>query len=195
MLVELLKYILGFLLAIAILIGGGIATALYFMNRISAPPAKPIFANDKSPVVKSQTRKPQIQIPKDTKDTVKASPAAFIEESSFPTPSSTEKPQEEPKKVEKSPTPLPPGAYQARVTWQQGLILRKEPSLDAERVGGINFNQKVVVLEESSDKAWQKISLEDGTQGWIKAGNIKKIDEQQGDSQSQEKPPETQQQQ
>ncbi len=193
MLVELLKYILGFFLAIAILIGGGIATALYFMNRISAPPAKPIFANDKPPVVKSQTPKPQTQTPKDT---VKASPAAFIEESPSPTPSSTEKPQEEPKKVEeKSPTPLPPGAYQARVTWQQGLILRKEPSLDAERVGGINFNQKVVVLEESSDKAWQKISLEDGTQGWVKAGNLKKIDEQQGDSQSQEKPPATQQQQ
>ncbi|RUR86151.1 SH3 domain-containing protein [Chlorogloeopsis fritschii PCC 9212] len=175
MLVGILKFVLGFLLAIAILIGGGVATALYLMNRISALPAKPIYANDK-PAVKAQAPKPNNQT---SKEQVKTSSGAFIQESPSPNPSSTEKPKEE-LKTEESPKPLPSGAYQARVTWQQGLTMRKEPTADAERVGGVGFNQKVIILEESSDKAWQKIRLEDGTQeGWIKAGNTQKVDEQE----------------
>ncbi|MDM9385585.1 SH3 domain-containing protein [Chlorogloeopsis sp. ULAP01] len=179
MLVGILKFLLGFSLAIAILIGGGIATALYLMNRVSVPPAKPIYANDK-PIVKAQAPKPKDQ---KSKQTAKASSGAFIQESTSASSSSTEKTQEELKteqspKPEESTKPLPSGAYQARVTWQQGLTLRKEPTPDAERVGGVGFNQRVVILEESSDQAWQKIRLEDGTQeGWVKAGNIEKVDE------------------
>jgi hypothetical protein len=34
-----------------------------------------------------------------------------------------------------------------------------------------------VVLEESSDKNWQKVRLEDGQQeGWVKAGNTKRTE-------------------
>ncbi len=48
--------------------------------------------------------------------------------------------------------PLEPGAYQARVTWSQGLSLRSEPNGDAERVGSAAYNQQIVVLGESADK-------------------------------------------
>ncbi|KOP23507.1 peptide-binding protein [Hapalosiphon sp. MRB220] len=160
MLTQVFKYIFGFILAIAILIGGGFAMALYFMNRVSAPPPKPIYANDQPPV---KTQAPKSQTPKTNQVSL---------EKSSSTPKETPKPEE-------SPESLPPGAYKARVTWKQGLRLRKEPTPDAERVGGAAFNQKVIVLEESSDNDWQKIRLENSDQeGWVKSGNVAKIDGQ-----------------
>ncbi|ODG96336.1 peptide-binding protein [Nostoc sp. KVJ20] len=155
MLSGLTKFILGFFLAIAVLIGGGAAIALYFMNRTGIPPAKPVYSND-SPSVKAQA-------PKATQAQL--------------SPSSTSTPTESPKAT---PTakPLPSGAYRGRVTWADGLSLRSQPNQEAERIGGVTFNQKIIVLEESGDKGWQKIRLEDSEQeGWVKAGNTEKVDE------------------
>ncbi|MBW4559984.1 MAG: SH3 domain-containing protein [Mojavia pulchra JT2-VF2] len=164
MLSGLLKFILGFFLAIAILIGSGVAAALYFMNRTAIPPTKPIFAND-HPALRTQSPKATV---------VEATNTSQPEPSSSPTPSAN--PTESPK-AQESPKPLPPGAYLGTVTWSQGLSLRAEPKQDAQRVGGAAFNQKVVILEESQDKAWQKIRLENGEQeGWVKIGNTKKIE-------------------
>jgi cytoskeletal protein RodZ len=163
---NVLKYILGIFLAIVVLIGGGVATALYFMNRTAVPPTKPIFAND-SPEIKAQAPK-----------TPGASPALT------PTPveAQTTKPNATPTlspDTTESKKPLPAGAYNARVSWSQGLSLRAEPKQDAEKVGGVSLNQKIIVLEESQDKVWQKIRLEDSDQeGWVKAGNTKKVDAQ-----------------
>jgi hypothetical protein len=43
----------------------------------------------------------------------------------------------------------------------------------------VGFNQKIIILEESEDKGWQKIRLEGSEQeGWVKAGNTEKVDEQ-----------------
>ncbi|MDZ8238013.1 MAG: SH3 domain-containing protein [Nostoc sp. SerVER01] len=169
MLSGLVKYILGFFLAIAVLIGSGVAVALYFMNRTGIPPAKPIFSND-SPSVKAQAPKATEPGGKPT-----STPTSTKSPSSpTPTPTSTESPQPTP-----SPTPLPSGAYRGRVSWADGLSLRAQPNQDAERIGGVGFNQKIIVLEESEDKAWQKIRLEDsGQEGWVKAGNTEKTDEQ-----------------
>ncbi|MGJ5633485.1 SH3 domain-containing protein [Nostoc sp. CALU 1950] len=155
MLSGLTKFILGFFLAIAVLIGGGAAIALYFMNRTGIPPAKPVYSND-SPSVKAQA-------PKATQAQL--------------SPSSTSTPTESPKAT---PTakPLPSGAYRGRVTWADGLSLRSQPNQEAERIGGVAFNQKIIVLEESGDKGWQKIRLEGSEQeGWVKAGNTEKVDE------------------
>ncbi|MDZ8026622.1 MAG: SH3 domain-containing protein [Nostoc sp. DedQUE11] len=169
MLSGLAKYILGFFLAIAVLIGSGVAVALYFMNRTGIPPAKPIFSND-SPSVKAQAPKATEPGGKPT-----STPTSTKSLSSpTPTPTSTESPQPTP-----SPTPLPSGAYRGRVSWADGLSLRAQPNQDAERIGGVGFNQKIIVLEESEDKAWQKIRLEDsGQEGWVKAGNTEKTNEQ-----------------
>jgi hypothetical protein len=162
------KFILGFFLAIAVLIGGGAAIALYFMNRTGVPPAKPVFSND-SPSVKAQA-------PKATESGrgTTLTPGTKAESS----PSSTSTPSESPIATP-SPKPLPSGAYRGRVSWAEGLSLRSQPNQEAERIGGVGFNQKIIILEESDDKAWQKIRLEGSEQeGWVKAGNTKKVDEQ-----------------
>ncbi|UKP00868.1 SH3 domain-containing protein [Nostoc sp. UHCC 0870] len=151
----LLKFILGFLLAIAVLVGSGVAVALYFMNRTAIPPTKPTYAND-SPAL--QTSNPQ-----KTDLNTTPTPNAIMS----PTPSAT--PTE-------SSEALPPGAYQGRVTWSEGLSLRAEPKQDAERVGSVAFKQNIIVLEENQDKSWLKIRIEGSKQeGWVKAGNIERV--------------------
>ncbi|MEH1873707.1 SH3 domain-containing protein [Nostoc sp.] len=167
MLSGFIKFILGFFLAIAVLIGGGAAIGLYFMNRTGIPPAKPVFSND-SPSVKAQA--PKATEPKGAKST----PGAKAESSSSPTSTPTESPKASP-----SPKPLPSGAYRGRVSWREGLSLRSQPNQEAEKVGGVGFNQKIIILEQSEDKSWQKIRLEGSEQeGWVKAGNTQKVDEQ-----------------
>lgn len=75
-----------------------------------------------------------------------------------------------------SPKPLPAGAYKARIIWPDGLILRDAAGADAARIGGVAFNQEVVVLQESADQRWQKVSIADGElEGWIKAGNADRV--------------------
>ncbi|MCC5623167.1 SH3 domain-containing protein [Nostoc sp. CHAB 5715] len=169
MLSGLIKFILGFFLAIAVLIGGGAAIALYFMNRTGIPPAKPVFSND-SPSVKAQA--PKATEPGGAKSTLK--PGTKTESS----PSSTSAPTESPKATP-SAKPLPSGAYRGRVSWSEGLSLRSQPNQEAEKIGGVGFNQKIIILSESEDKSWQKIRLEGSEQeGWVKAGNTEKVNEQ-----------------
>ncbi|MBD2598524.1 SH3 domain-containing protein [Nostoc spongiaeforme FACHB-130] len=154
MLSGLLKLILGFILAIAVLLGTGMTVALYFINQTAIPPNKPIFAND-NPSLKNQATK-------EAKDDSVITP----EPESTPTPSAT---------PTKSPEKLPPGAYQGRVTWSDGLSLRAEPNQSAKKVGGVTFNQKIIVLEENPDKTWVKIRTEGSDQeGWVKIGNIER---------------------
>ncbi|MEH2067993.1 MAG: SH3 domain-containing protein [Nostoc sp.] len=170
MLSGLIKYILGIFLALAVLVGGGVAVALYFMNRTGIAPAKPIFSND-SPSVKAQA-------PKATQPGGKPTSTPGATTQSSPKPTSTPTPTESPKATP-SPKPLPSGAYRGRVSWAEGLILRAQPNQDAERIGGVGFNQKIIILEQSEDKAWQKIRLENTEQeGWVKAGNTEKTNEQ-----------------
>jgi hypothetical protein len=166
MLSGLTKFILGFFLAIAVLIGGGAAIALYFMNRTGIPPAKPVYSND-SPSVKAKA-------PKGT-ELGAAKPSLT---SGTPTKSPSPTPTASPK-VTPSPKALPSGAYRGRVNWAEGLSLRSQPNLEAEKIGGVAFNQKIIILEESEDKSWQKIRLEGSEQeGWVKAGNTEKVDQQ-----------------
>ena len=151
----LARFFIGLILALSVLIGGSVATGLYLMSKVTAPPPKPVFANDKASV--KAYRSP------DSKATERA---AVNDAKPIATPTLSETP---------SLQPLEPGAYRARVSWPQGLSLRSAPSLDAERIGGIDYNQQIVVLEENPDKSWQRIRLEDNKQGWIKAGNTERL--------------------
>jgi hypothetical protein len=152
------KFVLGVSLAIAILAGSSVAVALYFMYTVTNHPPKPTFANENvnrkqkaAPASKEQAQLRKLE--KSTTDTAKADPA------------------EETKSTE-----LEPGTYRARVSWEQGLSLRAEPGASAERIGGLDYNQQIVVLEESPDKNWQRVRLADSDrEGWIKAGNIEKM--------------------
>jgi len=71
-------------------------------------------------------------------------------------------------------TPLEPGTYRATVVYSEGLLLRDKPSYDASQIGGIAYNQEVVVLEESADKVWQRVRVDTGEEGWVKAGNVQR---------------------
>lgn len=155
MISGLLKFILGFLLAIAVLLGSGVAVALYFMNRTSMPPDKPIYANDSPVRTTSNTPKTD----------VKSTPKPKVTTSVNPTPN-----------VTPSTEALPPGAYQGRVIWAEGLSLRAEPQQDAERVGSVAFQENIIVLQENQDKKWVKIRTEGSKQeGWVKVGNIERV--------------------
>jgi hypothetical protein len=152
---SFLKLILGFTLAIAVLLGSGVTIALYFVNRTAVPPEKPMFANDN----------PQ---PKPKPETPKATPVKAT---------STPKPTPKPTPTEK-PDTLPPGAYEAIVTWPQGLSIRDQPSLNANSIGGVAVNSTLIILGESQDKNWQKIRVADTDQeGWVKAGNTKRVED------------------
>lgn len=143
---NLAKVILGFTIAIALLIGGSIAATLYLVAKLTALPPKPIF--DNTP-------------PTDEKAAASGAPAA--------------KPAAKPNA---SPTPTPtPEGYAARVTWQQGLLLRTSPDFNAASDGGIGFNQEVRVLEETGDGKWQRVRLDTGKEGWVVGGNTSKVED------------------
>lgn len=147
------KFVIGVSLAIALMIGGSVLVGLYFMYKVTSHPPKPVFSNEKvNQKVAAKAKNP---------------PQVITE----PLPSATAPKPSETKSVE----PLAPGTYKARVNWSQGLSLRAEPNADALRIGGLDYNQQIVVLEESADKNWQKVRLADGEQeGWIKAGNLER---------------------
>ncbi|USR91465.1 SH3 domain-containing protein [Phormidium yuhuli AB48] len=140
---NLAKFILGFTLAIALTIGGAVAASLYLVARLTALPPKPEF---------------------ETVETPTATPV-----STTPEPEATPEPEPEP---EPEPTP-DPGLYEARVTWPEGLLLRDDPSYDAGSLGGIAFNERVTVLEEAQDGAWQRVRSQSSNQeGWVVGGNL-----------------------
>lgn len=154
---NVIKFLLGISLAIAILISGGVATALYFLHRVTTHPPKPIFVNDTAEV--------KVRGSNVTTATNPTTPSSNQSNSASSTP-------------EASSTTVAPGTYRARVTWAQGLSVRSEPNQEAERIAGAAYNEELTVLETSSDKSWQRIRLENSEQeGWIKAGNIERIEE------------------
>jgi hypothetical protein len=162
MLINIIKYIFGIFLAIAILAGTGLATTLYFVNRITITPPKPTYDNDKEVIAAKLAKNPPKTPTKDQKKSTKT-PAA--------TPTATPTP-------ETTLEPLPADAYNARVTWSKGLSLRAEPSSESQSIGGVGFNAKVIVVAESDDKVWQKIRVEGSDkEGWVKSGNTKKDEE------------------
>ncbi|MEQ9552885.1 MAG: SH3 domain-containing protein [Coleofasciculus sp. G3-WIS-01] len=152
------KFFIGLILGITILLAGGGAVAYYFFTKLSANPAKPIFAEEQP----AQPVKSPDSAKKPAQSTQKPKPSP----SPSPTPSESPEPEE-----------LPPGAYEARVTWPEGLSLRDSPSLDANRIGGVAYNQDIIILQESDDKKWQRVRLAEGEQeGWVKAGNVERFE-------------------
>jgi len=154
----LLQFMLGFVMGVAILVGGATAVAYMLLSGMNSNPPKPVFTEEKKEETKEEkAAKPQAE--------VKESPTAA------PAPKASPKPSpEETKRETKSE------GYQARVTWQSGLSLRSEPTSESTRLGGLDYNTKVSVVGTSSDGQWQRIRLSDGREGWIKAGNISRVE-------------------
>lgn len=147
---NVVRALSGFLLAIALIVGGGYLTTQFVIAKFTELPPRPTFPNDKpSPnpakpaAAKSATSQP------------KASPVVAV--SPTPTPSPT-------------PSAKPDGNL-ARVTLGEGLNVRESSSVESSRIGGVDYNEVVTVLETSPDQEWQKVRVEkSGLEGWIKSG-------------------------
>ena len=148
-----LQLLIGITLGLALMVGGSVAAGYYVFTKLSVTPERPIFAEEKpkQPVVNASP----------AATTKKASPAPILSPAPSPTP----------------PSPEPEaGLYKGVINWSDGLILRDAPGSNANRIGGVAYNQQVVVLEESSDQNWQRIRIvATGKVGWIKAGNMDKV--------------------
>ena len=141
---RILQLILGFLLGVAMVVGALGAFGYFLWTRFTIMPSKPIFAEE----IKS--KKPPRKVVKKPKP----SPSPSLSPSPSPTPEE-----------------LPKGAYKSRVIWSEGLSLRSGPSRGNERVGGVGYNEEVIVLEE--DGEWVKIrSGQGGAEGWVKSANL-----------------------
>ncbi len=151
---DLVKVLSGMFLAIALMVGGCFFAAQYVVAQFTAPPPKPRFPNDNA------AAKAKIQ-PAPAVKPVVAPP--------IPKPSVSPSPK---------PSPTITAGYRARITLAQGLNLRESPSRDAARIGGVVANTRITVLEESSDREWQRVRLEDsGREGWVKAGYTERLNQ------------------
>ncbi|MFB2838508.1 SH3 domain-containing protein [Floridanema evergladense] len=163
----IVKFLIGFVIAIGLLAGAGVAGALYFITKLTAPPEKPIFANERNFNKVKPVAKPQPSVA--VANTPKATEVSTNTNTPTPTPTPTNEAKEK---------PLEPGAYRGRVIWSTGLSVRDNPSSDSERIGGVAYNEEVIVLSESDDKRWVKIRSEDGSnEGWVKVRNIRRVED------------------
>ena len=154
----LLQFMLGFVMGVAILVGGATAVAYMLLSGMNSNPPKPVFTEEKK---------------EETKEEKAAKPQAEVKESPTAAPAPKAAPKPSPEETKKETTSE---GYQARVTWQSGLSLRSEPTSESTRLGGLDYNTKVSVVGTSSDGQWQRIRLSDGREGWIKAGNISRVE-------------------
>jgi hypothetical protein len=169
---NVFQFILGFFLGVLLLVGGTAALGFVFFSRLAAPPEKPTFTEEKENPDRVAQEK---ESPKP--ESVKPEPEVAKEQPT-PAPSPEEKSEEKKKESEPEKEKLPAGAYKGKVNWSSGLSLRAEPSKEAERIGGVDYNTELIILEKSSDGNWQKIRVAGTNQeGWIKAGNVEKLGE------------------
>jgi len=154
--VGLAKFVLGVLLAIAILFFSGVTAARYLITRLTAAPPRPGFPNDNPQPVAPETP------PAEGAD-------AFIE--TAPADLGAAEPAATPA-PDAATEAVPSEGYTALVTEPIGLILRESATQDSAQVGGLDFNTAVEVLETSADGEWQRVRVPiSGREGWIKSGN------------------------
>ena len=157
------KTFTGLLLAAALLAVGSYFAVNYAYNQFTQLPPKPTFPNDNPNFIKknkAQSTGKNITLPQkegekpnDEKQGSKDKP----------------KEQEEPKLK-----PLPVGAFEGRVSYPQGLVLRSSAAQDSGTIGGLEFNETLTVVETSPDGEWQKVRTSKEKEGWVRGGNIQK---------------------
>ncbi len=153
-----IQFIMGVVLGVSLIAGVSVVAGYYYFIKMSSKvPQKPVYEEEK---VIAQGTKSEITTEKTTDaSTIEAKLPLF------------------PGEAEKAPEPeISENAYYARVTWPQGLSLRAGPSIDSARIGGVAYNARILILEDSSDQRWQRIQIPGNKQeGWVKAGNVKPI--------------------
>lgn len=152
----LTKLFLGVLLAFILLSFAGVATARYFMAKLSVLPPKPSFDND----FRQGQQATEVSSP--------AAPASPAQAQATPAATATAVP---------AISPDPPGSYQAVVVQPIGLILRAGAGLEHGQIGGVDYNEELLVLKLSADERWMNVRLDNGQVGWVKAGNTQRLSE------------------
>lgn len=150
------QFIIGFTIGVLLLAGSGAAAAYFFLSSLSENPPKPVFSEEQPPEATPTTE----EATEETQAQGEESTAEDATSNAEPAPTET----------------LEEGAYRARVTWPQGLSLRAEPNQSAERIGGLAYQQEIVVLGTNDDQEWEKVRVSsNGREGWVKSGNTEKL--------------------
>jgi hypothetical protein len=145
------KFILGFILVIALLFLAGASLTRSLLAWISRPISR---GSQPSQVV---------------------SPSPVTNSTASPTPSlSISSPSVSPGNLPSISPSASPQSYQARINQPIPVTVRQSPKADASEIGTIQFNQEVTILEVSSDGTWSRVRA--GTlEGWIKSSYAQRI--------------------
>lgn len=170
LLTGLVKLTLGIFFALVLMSLVGVAATRYFIARLTAVPPKPAFANDTEETYGAPIDQPEAEVEAELKPLGEAAPPP-----ADPQPDATPAEQQAEAKPD-APAEKAEG-YPARVTQPIGLILRQDPSQDAEHIGGVEYESELVVLGESDDGEWQKVKLSNDQIGWVKGGNTEPVGE------------------
>ena len=168
--VGLIKFITGIFLALALLFIGGAAAARYLITRLTAPPPKPVFAEEQTIQESESTLSDESST---QEDSITGEQATAIGVEEMPP-----QPQEvftEPE-VPEAPENVSSERPNARITQPIGMVLRQGPNQDTTQIGGLYYNDEIIMLGESADGQWQNVRLPgSGVEGWIKAGNTEPL--------------------
>ncbi len=200
----LIKFVTGILLALALLFVGGAAAARYLITRLTTLPPKPVFVEEQAaqnpdspsvddmaaadPVVideeavvfddlepreSSEDGATEVTAPDQVAEAETSEPDVTEPETIVSEVPELEVPNPE---LEEAETPAPEQPN-ARITQPIGMVLRQGPSQDTTRIGGLYYNDEIIVIGESADGQWQQVRLPgSGVEGWIKAGNTARMD-------------------
>lgn len=147
----MLQFILGVITGLILLVASGAAAGYYFFSRMVATPSRPVYPEER------------------------VSPSTEVIAAPEPEPEPAEP---EPAPPEPAADELEPGAYRATVTWPDGLSLRSEPRGESESIGGLAYDQEMIILRTSDDGNWEQVRLPNSDRtGWVRAGNSQPIQE------------------
>ena len=143
------KLTLGVFLAFILMSLAGVATARYFMAKLSVLPPKPAYENDVALQVEAANAQPE-------------APPAPVETPPVVAPAEE----------------LPPDAYLAVVVQPIGLVVRSGPGAENPQLAGVDYQDQVIVLETDDSDSWLRVRVQaTGQEGWVKAGNTEAVDE------------------
>lgn len=154
-LLGLSKFVLGIILAMLIMSIAGLAMAKFFMSRIAELPERPTYENDLPEDQQPRSEPAGQSVPESE------GPPAVVQAAEAEKPAEDERADNE---------TLADGEYRAVVNQPVGLVLRDGPGADYAQVGGLEYQQSMVVLSE--DAGWLEVRLSNGRTGWIKDGNV-----------------------
>jgi len=153
--INLIRVLTSLILTSGILIGIGFIVVQYLTNPFANLPPRPTFSEERTgSQITGKSSTPQLSPSPEVAQTAQSILSV------------------EPSPIEDNKT-----RSLARITWPEGVILRDNPSKNARRIGGVTYNQTVILLETSLDGQWQRVQVEQsGEQGWLKGNNLEPVD-------------------